>query len=167
MQTPLPRRTVLATAVAAMASSCAPLPAVASPAPDAELAKLGVAFDRAAATFLRVATEGNQAHEAWRASVQTRNLTFAANYAEVTRLYSEMGCQAADADNEVAMSNLDSLAERICAIRPVTLIGLAVHGKVARFYGTTSEQRETPPDDRDWAAHAILRFLDVVEGLAS
>lgn len=165
MQTPSTRRAIIAAALGTMVAGCTP-PALASTSPDAELIRLGQEFDQAVAQCLA-------AHQAWSAA-HVRALDLIRAWpagpdagAAFEAAYRQTGAGEASERNDAAVGRCDELAEQIRAIRPTTLAGLAAHAKVARFNGTTVQQRQARRDDLDLETATLLDFLDLVEGLAS
>lgn len=163
----LPRRTVLAVALAAMAGGCVPSPASAAPVPDVELTRLGQEFAQAF-------DEWWQAHWVWRAAdreavaaLAPHGLSGADSTAAFNSAYDASPAGAASAANDAALDRCDALAEAIRTIRPTSLAGLAAHAKVARFKGMTPSTLAAQRDALDLPVATILDFLDLVEGLSS
>lgn len=162
-----PRRTVIATALAGLASGCAPA-ALASTSPDAELVRLGAEFDRAEGDWIPLWREWQRHERLWRDTIKARGMSFAEHGTDaVMAVFADAGGTAASEANDAALVRLDALASQVQKLRPTTLAGLATWAKVARFKGTSLVDRETLARDRDLDVQAILEFLELVEGLAS
>lgn len=160
------RRAVIATALAGLAAGCAPV-ALASTSADADLIRLGEEFDRAEREWIPLWREWQRHERLWRDTIQARGMSFAAHgHDAVMAVFIDAGGDVASEANNAALDRLDTIRDRIKKIKPMTLAGLAVWAKVARFDGTSIHVREKPADQRDTCDAAILDFLTLVEEMA-
>lgn len=165
----LNRRALVAGAslVAAAALRGCSSPAVAEAAPDAELVRLGTEFDRAHAAWLPRWQEWQRLDDEWRATIKARGMSFHTHgEAAVWAVQSEVGAEAASDANDLALSEVERVADEIRLLRPTTIAGLAVKAKVACFDAVPLPQLVKPESKRDHAPQAVIALLAEIEALA-
>lgn len=142
-------------------------PAVAGPAPDAELVRLGAEFDRAHAAWLPRWQEWRRLDDEWRATIKARGMSFHTHgEAAVWAVQSELGTEAASDANDLVLSQVERLADEIRPLHPTTIAGLAVKAKVACFDAVPIHQLVKPEGGRDHAPQAIITLLAEIEAAA-
>lgn len=142
-------------------------PALADTAPDAELVRLGSAFDRAHAAWLPRWQEWQRLDDEWRATLKARGVNFHSHgEAAVWAIQAEIGAEAAGAANDLALSEVERLADEIRALRATTVAGLAVKARVMRFDAVSMHQLVKPNNQRNHDAQAVIALVAEIEELA-
>lgn len=156
-----------ATLVAAAALRNCSAPAVADTTPDADLVRLGDEFDRAHAAWLPRWQEWRRLDDEWRATLKARGMSFHTHGdAAVWAVQSEVGAEAASDANDLALSEVERVADEIRLLRPTTIAGIAAKAKVACFDAVSMHQLVKPENKRDLGPRAILALLAEIEALA-
>lgn len=156
-----------ATLVAAAALRGCSSPAVADTALDAELVRLGAEFDRARAAWLPRWQEWRRLDDEWRATLKARGMSFHTHGdAAVWAVQSEIGAEAASDANDLALSEVERLADEIRPLRASSVAGIAAKAKVACFDAVPMHQLMRPDGERDHGFQSIIALLAEIEALA-
>lgn len=168
------RRSILKSTAAAIAvaipgaiTGCVP-PVIAGPSgQNAELRRLGDEFDRAHAAWIPRWQEWQRIEQEWRSTLGAKGMSFAEHGVDaVCSIFTELGGDEASAANDVALEEVERIADQIRTMRATTVSGLAAKAKVACFDAVSMEQLVRPEADRDHAAQAVIGLLAEIEDLA-
>jgi hypothetical protein len=162
------RRSFLAAAAVAGAI-VAPKVAVAAPAPDAELIRLGQHFDalvhRLAVTMAKLEPlydEHRRRMDEWKLENPTGSCIDVYD-----RLWEEVGLNAAykETDPDDITDEMDPVSRKIMAIPATTLAGLLVKARLAKYVG--SEYWDETYEQADWVHLTMRQLCDAVIDMAA
>lgn len=168
------RRFVLKSAAAAIAvaipgtiAGCV-LPVIAEPlGSDAELRRLGTEFDQAHAAWIPRWQEWDRIENQWHATLKAKGMSFHEHgEAAILSIWKELGGDDASTANDVALEEIERIADQIRTMRATTIVGIAAKAKVACFDAVPMEQLVRPEADRDHASQAVIGLLAEIEDLA-
>ena len=159
------RRRMLAGGAAALPLVLAGAVAVANAATgdDAELVRLGAEFDRLYEDWKPLWREMRRESDAFHTFAQAGKF---ADYMAAYRTPEGRRCEAAARRNNRQLDRVEAMANRIRAIQPVSLVGLAVRARVCRFDACLLPKIEKPREHWEWDTLCLQDFLADIERMA-